>query len=102
MAMSTEEYSVTSKRAETPVLSLDQLRQLDRYGRAANYLTIGQIHLHKNSLLRELLRAEHIKPSAGHGRPLFQKPKLRVRSGRPQPDETLSSVHRGAAASCLP
>ena len=35
---------------------------MDRYWRAANYLSIGQIYLLDNPLLREPLRAEHIKP----------------------------------------
>src|SRR6202051_2602247 len=35
---------------------------LDRYWRAANYLSVGQIYLLDNSLLRELLRPEHVKP----------------------------------------
>jgi len=39
-----------------------QLRQLDAYWRAANYLTVGQISLLDNPLLREPLRPEHIKP----------------------------------------
>jgi xylulose-5-phosphate/fructose-6-phosphate phosphoketolase len=38
------------------------LLELDRYWRAANYLTVGQIYLRENPLLREPLRAEHIKP----------------------------------------
>src|SRR6059058_1087470 len=38
------------------------LDALDRYWRAANYLTVGQIYLQANPLLREPLRAEHIKP----------------------------------------
>src|SRR5207244_7402294 len=36
--------------------------QLDAYWRAANYLTVGQIYLQDNPLLRERLRPEHIKP----------------------------------------
>src|SRR5678816_1474790 len=56
------EDPVTSKRIETPPTSHDRLRQLDRYWHAANYLTIGQIYLQDNPLLREPLRAEHIKP----------------------------------------
>ena len=36
--------------------------QLDAYIRAANYLTVGQIYLQDNALLREPLRPEHIKP----------------------------------------
>src|SRR3979411_3176559 len=35
---------------------------LDAYWRASNYLTIGQIYLQDNPLLREPLRVEHIKP----------------------------------------
>jgi xylulose-5-phosphate/fructose-6-phosphate phosphoketolase len=37
-------------------------QHLDAYWRAANYLTVGQIYLQDNPLLREPLRAEHIKP----------------------------------------
>src|SRR6187402_2188128 len=35
---------------------------LDAYWRAANYLTVGQIYLQANPLLREPLRPEHVKP----------------------------------------
>ena len=35
---------------------------LDAYIRAANYLTVGQIYLQDNVLLREPLKPEHIKP----------------------------------------
>jgi xylulose-5-phosphate/fructose-6-phosphate phosphoketolase len=38
------------------------LELLDRYWRAANYLSVGQIYLLDNALLREPLRPEHIKP----------------------------------------
>jgi xylulose-5-phosphate/fructose-6-phosphate phosphoketolase len=40
----------------------DDLRLLDAYWRAANYLSVGQIYLLDNPLLREPLRAEHVKP----------------------------------------
>jgi xylulose-5-phosphate/fructose-6-phosphate phosphoketolase len=43
-------------------ISTDELRALDAYFRAANYLTVGQIYLQANPLLREPLRPEHIKP----------------------------------------
>src|ERR1700721_1420276 len=39
-----------------------ELALLDRYWRAANYLSVGQIYLLDNPLLREPLRPEHIKP----------------------------------------
>src|SRR6202161_4043451 len=35
---------------------------VDAFGRASTYLTVGQIYLRDNPLLREPLRAEHIKP----------------------------------------
>jgi xylulose-5-phosphate/fructose-6-phosphate phosphoketolase len=43
-------------------LSSELLRRMQRYWQAANYLTIGQIYLQDNPLLREPLRVEHIKP----------------------------------------
>jgi xylulose-5-phosphate/fructose-6-phosphate phosphoketolase len=43
-------------------LSADLLGRMHRYWSAANYLTIGQIYLRDNPLLREPLRPEHIKP----------------------------------------
>ena len=43
-------------------ISDTQLRAMDTYWRAANYLTVGQIYLRDNPLLREPLRPEHIKP----------------------------------------
>jgi xylulose-5-phosphate/fructose-6-phosphate phosphoketolase len=40
----------------------DELETLDRWWRAANYLSVGQIYLLANPLLREPLASEHIKP----------------------------------------
>src|SRR5437660_1626636 len=39
-----------------------ELELLDAYWRAANYLSVGQIYLLDNPLLREPLAAEHVKP----------------------------------------
>ena len=39
-----------------------RLELMNRYWQAANYLTVGQIYLQANPLLREPLRPEHIKP----------------------------------------
>src|SRR5512138_2484966 len=44
-----------------PVLSKDELRKIDAYWRAANYLAAGMIYLRENPLLREPLKVEHIK-----------------------------------------
>jgi len=43
-------------------LSSEELRQIHAYWRAANYLSVGQIYLYANPLLREPLKLEHIKP----------------------------------------
>ena len=43
-------------------LSADELRRLQRFWQAANYLTVGQIYLQDNPLLREPLEPAHIKP----------------------------------------
>ena len=43
-------------------LSPDVLRKVDAYWRAANYLSVGQIYLYDNPLLKQPLKASHIKP----------------------------------------
>ncbi|MFI6264030.1 phosphoketolase [Micromonospora sp. NPDC051006] len=45
-----------------PPLTDDELRRLDAYWRAANYLTVGQIYLLDNPLLRDPLTPDDIKP----------------------------------------
>ena len=44
------------------VLSPEQLRLIDAWWRAANYLSIGQIYILDNPLLKEPLKLEHVKP----------------------------------------
>jgi len=46
----------------TDALSPEQLKAMNAYWRAANYLSIGQIYLYDNPLLKEPLKREHIKP----------------------------------------
>ena len=43
-------------------LTHEELRKMDAYWRAANYLSVGQIYLYDNPLLSEPLTLEHIKP----------------------------------------
>ena len=43
-------------------LSDDELQHIDAYWRAANYLSVGQIYLLDNPLLREPLKPEQVKP----------------------------------------
>jgi phosphoketolase len=47
--------------AEGP-LTAEELRKMHAYWRAANYLSVGQIYLMDNPLLKEPLRLAHIKP----------------------------------------
>jgi len=44
------------------ILSEEELSNIHAYWRAANYLSVGQIYLYDNPLLREPLKLEHIKP----------------------------------------
>ena len=43
-------------------ISPDLLARMDAYWRAANYLSVGQIYLYDNPLLREPLKLSHVKP----------------------------------------
>ena len=38
----------------------EELKQIDAYWRASNYLSVGQIYLYDNPLLKEPLRREHV------------------------------------------
>ncbi|MFL5924640.1 MAG: hypothetical protein ACJ74S_11810, partial [Gaiellaceae bacterium] len=51
-----ERRIVTSAKEETVTVASDELRRLDAFWRAANYLSVGQIYLLDNPLLREPLR----------------------------------------------
>ena len=44
------------------MLSAEELRKMNAYWRAANYLSVGQIYLYDNPLLKEPLTLQHIKP----------------------------------------
>src|SRR5438093_3343550 len=54
--------SSTESSAATQPLSPEELRKMNAYWRAANYLSVGQIYLYANPLLREPLKLKHIKP----------------------------------------
>ncbi|THJ24353.1 MAG: phosphoketolase family protein [Nitrospira sp. CG24D] len=49
---------LTKKKPLTP----DLLKKMDAYWRAANYLSVGQIYLYDNPLLKQPLRRAHVKP----------------------------------------
>src|SRR5215831_4253 len=63
------EVSVSTINGDQPltkstkdVLSNAEMAAIDAYWRAANYLSIGQIYLYDNPLLKKPLAKEHIKP----------------------------------------
>jgi xylulose-5-phosphate/fructose-6-phosphate phosphoketolase len=55
------ETASLNKTGSTP-LSADELRKMHAYWRAANYLSVGQIYLLDNPLLKEPLKLAHVKP----------------------------------------
>jgi xylulose-5-phosphate/fructose-6-phosphate phosphoketolase len=55
---------VLQKKAKSGLdqtLTADEMRRMDAYWRACNYLSVGMLYLKKNPLLREPLKPEHIK-----------------------------------------
>ena len=53
---------MATTRANDELADTDDLNLVDRYWRAANYLSVGQIYLLDNPLLQVPLQPEHIKP----------------------------------------
>jgi xylulose-5-phosphate/fructose-6-phosphate phosphoketolase len=53
--------TIVPRQVESP-LSKEELQKIDAYWRAANYLSVGQIYLYDNPLLKKALTKEHIKP----------------------------------------
>src|SRR3954453_1279317 len=51
-----------TQTADRGTIDAAQVQKIDAYWRAANYLSVGQIYLLDNPLLREPLRPEHVKP----------------------------------------
>ncbi|HMF71882.1 MAG TPA: phosphoketolase family protein, partial [Flavitalea sp.] len=49
-------------RSTATSLSKEMLQKMDAYWRAANYLSVGQIYLYDNPLLKQKLTIKHIKP----------------------------------------
>jgi xylulose-5-phosphate/fructose-6-phosphate phosphoketolase len=60
----TKDPKVTAARKAkaSGALSAEELQKLDAYWRASNYLSVGQIYLLDNPLLKKPLQREHIKP----------------------------------------
>ena len=54
--------TATASRVQQEPLSKEELSKMNAYWRAANYLSVGQIYLLDNPLLKEPLKIEHVKP----------------------------------------
>jgi xylulose-5-phosphate/fructose-6-phosphate phosphoketolase len=54
--------NTSNTEIQSQPLSTHELDQINAYWRAANYLSVGQIYLLDNPLLRESLKLEHVKP----------------------------------------
>ena len=57
-----EDEMTVDSSIELARLSEEDLSAVDAWWRANNYLTVGQIYLQDNPLLREPLGPQHIKP----------------------------------------
>ncbi|MBE9075796.1 phosphoketolase family protein [Romeria aff. gracilis LEGE 07310] len=53
---------VVAQTTKTYPLSAEELSKINAYWRAANYLSVGQIYLLDNPLLKQPLQLEHVKP----------------------------------------
>ena len=62
MAKTIPHAETLADRRPAGPLSPEELSKIQRYWSAANYLSVGQIYLHDNPLLREPLKLEDIKP----------------------------------------
>jgi len=60
--MGSKRESRPGNKATRNVLSKQEMRDIDAFWRAANYLSVGQIYLYDNPLLRKPLSADHVKP----------------------------------------
>ncbi|MGV8917064.1 MAG: phosphoketolase [Pseudomonas sp.] len=63
LTLETQDREVAGRpAADVPTLGAEELRRMNAYWRAANYVSVGQIYLYDNPLLREPLTMAHIKP----------------------------------------
>jgi xylulose-5-phosphate/fructose-6-phosphate phosphoketolase len=58
----TTDKDVADQAKGSATLKSGEWRQLDAWWRAANYLSVGQIYLYDNAMLREKLTLAHVKP----------------------------------------
>ena len=63
------------------------LRKMNAYWRAANYVSVGQIYLYENPLLKEPLKLEHVKPLVVSHWGTTPGPELYLRASEPDHQE---------------
>jgi phosphoketolase len=59
---SCDQEVIQNMKIRTKTLNRGLLRKIDTYGRAANYLSVGQNYLFDHPLLKKPLKLAHIKP----------------------------------------
>ena len=78
--METDTLAPPAVRPAATPLTAAEADLINAYWRAANYLSVGQIYLYDNPLLKEPLRLAHVKPLVvGH----YPRPELHLRSPQP-------------------
>ena len=82
---------------ESAALGVDELRLIDAYWRAANYLSVGQIYLLDNPLLREPLRAR--ARQAAPARPLGHDARAELRLRPPEPGDQRAATWTRSSSS---
>ena len=53
--------AATLSEPQSTIITLEYLKKMDAYWRAANYLSVGQMYLYGNPLLREPLTLDYVK-----------------------------------------
>ena len=86
------------RRSVAAALTHDELRLLDAYWRAANYLSVGQIYLLDNPLLREPLQPEHVKPRLLGHFGTVARPEPRLRAPEPGDPRRATSTRSSSPA----
>ena len=59
--VTTKDEMTTIDMKDALPLTAEEVRRMNAYWRAANYLSVGQIYLSDNPLLRESLKIDHVK-----------------------------------------
>ena len=85
-------YRVRDLRTRRVHSSPEQLRKIDAYWRAANYLSVGQIYLYDNPLLREPLKLDARETTAAGALGHDARTELHLRASEPGHQDSTTST----------